>query len=540
MNELVSPSEMLNKLYQYLLHGNREKSIELFAKNSAQNQLRTFLNMLRASDLDVYYLGEYIVVFTKKGSNVRHIFVVGLDDNYRFFCHNLPDESTKRITPENISVQAIRDEMGFDYHLWEVVEKGLAPRIRIRIQGDIVIQLEEIFETDNELYSYLYQRIILVLLRRTKGTRLFVLESEKGKTLKYSKGRTPEEFLRTLRSYLESLSEYDLAKVLEFLRKVSLDEYDRRSEQIDANHNIDDAIEIINEYTRKMLEMIFDLEAILNLQVGNHIVRVIGVSEWDIIRLLRSESPPPPNMIRVYVLRPHRVLVLHEEHGAASLDVPRSILRIQTLRTGSLQVTRPPRPRPRAFLQIKIVIVDLCGLDPIVIMPRSFITSWRYYLEILGVQPYIYSHEVNVDGRKILCRANLWYIRPEFIPETVYRTYFKGSVLGIFIVDVADRFAIQKLKQHVDYFWANTNPGTPIVIVGYRRRNECYERPEITDELKKFSEELSKRIGIPSTLVEANGSRRVLRDIIISHIERVSRQQLQKLKAAEEFRKKKS
>lgn len=539
MNELVSPSEVLSQLYQYLLHGNREKSVELFAKNSAQNQLRTFLNMLRAPDLDIYNLGEYIVVFTKKGSRTRHIFVIGLDDNYRFFCHNLPDESAKRITPENLSVQTIREEMGFDYHLWEVMEKGLAPRIRIRIQGDIVIQLEEIFETDSELYSYLYQLIILVLLRRIKGFRLSVLESGERKTLRYSKSRTPEEFLRTLRNYLESLSEYDLAKVLEFLRKVSLKEYGQRPKR-DANHNIDDAIEIINKYTRKVLKMIFDLEAILNLQVGNHIIRVIGVSEWDIIRLLRSDNPPPRNMIRVYVLRPHRILVLHEEHGAASLDVPRSILRIQTLRVGPLQVTRPPRPRPRAFLQIKIVVVDLCGLDPIVIMPRSFITSWRYYLEILGVQPYIYSHEVNVDGRKILCRANLWYIRPEFIPETVYRTYFKGSVLGIFIVDVADRFAIQKLKQHVDYFWANTNPGTPIVIVGYRRRNECYERPEITDELKKFSEELSKRIGVPSTFVEVNGSRRVLRDIIISHIERVSRQQLQKLKAAEEFRKKKS
>ncbi|GEM_PF-4104261 len=530
MSGLISPLELLGKLFEYLSRGDSRRCVELFARNSSSNQLRTFLNIFRADQIKIHNVGEYVVVFTETRNHGKYIFVIGLDDNYRFFCHNLPEDSVGRLDPNNLSVEAIRREMGFEYHIWEVAEQGFMPRTRIRVQGDVVIGVEEVFENEDLLYAHLYKHVMFLLLRR-RGLRPNIsIVSELRRRLKIESLGTPEEVLEYLKEYVLELKGNDLARMLGLLRRISAVSPGIWSDKSDLNLLIDEMLRSIDKQVRRILEIIFDLEAILNLRLGNHIIKIIGVNEWDIIRITKSEEPPPRNFVRVYVLRPHRVLVLHDEHGATSFDIPRSVIRIQTLRTGPLQITRHQTTRSRAFLQMKITIVDLCDIDPIMIMPRGFITSWRNYLEILGVQPYVYSHEVDVNNKRILCRVNIWFIKPRLIPDVVYRTYLKGALLGAFIIDLTDRWAVDKLRRHMAYFWANTSYGNSIIVVGYKPKHGGRNYSRTVSKIKDLIDEFSQRLGISIVFIEIeHGKRKIFRDVLIDVIEKITRRQLEEV-----------
>ncbi|MEX0569137.1 MAG: hypothetical protein Q6363_008280 [Candidatus Njordarchaeota archaeon] len=524
--EILSPAELLQKLHSYLLSENKERCLEFFRKHSQQNQYQTFLNMMERFTISAYFLDEYIVVFAVSQEHGTQLFVIGLDDNYNFFCHNLPEESVANLNPDNLSVESIKNEMGFDYHLWEVAELKQLPRARIRLQGDIVITIEKIFKNDGELYLYMYKTALENFLN-TYWSRLSPLLVSVIRTkLKQIENMNTdvEEFLKMIHDSLLDLSPLALARILGeiksilplYISRVPTQKYGWSAKY----YYVDEIVRIIDAYIRDTIKEMCDLENILNIQIGNHRIKVIGINEWDLMDIFRNNNRPIRDRIRIFVLRPHLVSAVHDEHKSVSLSIPRCIISVSTLRTGRFQVLRHQRITLTAdrHLRFKIVVIDLCNVNPRRILHNDFIQVSRGYLNLFGTEFFVCRDIANVNSLSVLYELLIWYMRPGLIDNEVRNLYYHGSRICVIIVDTSNRDIMRELPKYIEEFWKNSGGTWPIVILGYRR-NRKRDALISLDSLQKYADRLSEHTLVRSMFVEFNGKRRALRDSITECVE---------------------
>ena len=308
--DILSPEEKLYKLATYL-RSRDPRALELFASNSSLNQLLTFLQSgLFSSGNQIAIMGEYIVL---QSCCLRNdcIFIIGLDDNYRFFCHRLP---TGRYGPsiDGLNEEKVRDLMGFDYHAWEMRKEKYREGVRVRLQGDIVLRFERIFNSEEEIYAYLCLGVFFEIAN--------VSISPPDRLLR--------EIIRRIREISDQVIEID--DPIRILKYILGGAY-----VIAASHQ-----DRIVEEMRRISSNIRYLEHKLNIVIGNHRLHIIGVIGMDIVRSFRIRIPELNERNSILVLRPQNIIAMHDEHKTASLYVPRSIIRINTLEASPHRVAR--------------------------------------------------------------------------------------------------------------------------------------------------------------------------------------------------------
>ena len=521
------PEDRLSNLFRLLKKGAKNEAIKLFREHSQRNQFGTFLNMLDAHTYSVFNLGEYIVVFSYTKQDGNHIFVIGLDDNYNFFCHNLPQESTSSFRPEQLTIKAIRDEMGFDYHSWEVMGMEEIPRARIRLQGDIVISVEEIFRNEEELYSFLYKFVLRAFLDiYDDGISYFLFKAIIDQLKDTNKN--VEDILNGIRSKLAELSPPTLCRIFEELKSI-LPKY--APEKIEGfgwnirNKYIDAIVRTINGYINDTIRRICERENILNLLLGNHQITIIGVSDRDINTILNIDQQQIRGQATIYILRPHTITAMHDEHKTVSLDIPRCVLTISTLRTGPLQMTRHRDIRigHRRSIRIKAVLINPYNIHPQRILSRNFQGPIRMHL--VGGEIYFYRDAVDIDDSDVFpITLVLWYMfhQPRF--EFAYPQCYRGARIGLVAVDLSDNNFPETIGRYINDFWVNAEGKWPIILIGYRPRESQHNNIISQHRLEEFINELSKHTVVPSRYVDTyRQNRSLLEDIILECIRDVLR-----------------
>ena len=330
--DTLSPEEMLRELFQCLLNRKMGRCRRLFLKNSHINQYRSFEFVLRSRSVDPYLVDEYIVVFVDGELWGSQIFVIGLDDNYRFFCHNLPSSALNILKPSSLSAEAIRDCMGFDYHLWEIRGLEFPPIGRIRIQGDIVVDIVQIFHSEEELLITIYKSLLHKLFIEGHITTLHsicrkIVEKDYSSVDELLEGLYDEVYRR------DPLSVYEAIISLQGI----MDKQMNTSKSVGYG-GIDHAwevIEIVRMYAERFLGNLCASESILNITIGRHRLRVLGVNEREFIDVF-NWIKQPYRSFRVLVLRPHEIIATHDEHGTATLKLPRCLIDITILNLGPL------------------------------------------------------------------------------------------------------------------------------------------------------------------------------------------------------------
>ena len=512
MPSLQAPEEILSTLYRYLSQADKMSAEMLFKTHSHTNQFETFKRLLSLSIREVYNVGEYIVVFSGSQSFGDQVFVIGLDDNYNLFCHNLPERSLSRYNLKKLGARAVRAAMGFDYHVWEAKKVGLKPGIRIRLQGDIVVTIEKIFESDDDLFMFLYRIVLSSLANINSDSMSSILRSIILRKLKQGKQYcSPEEILEEIRGELHRLGSLALSRIVGGLKEIiskqivggaiHRNEYPR--EEYDL---VEEIIRLIDLYVRWVIENICYFENILNVNVGNHHIKIIGVTERDLTNLLNLTPPPSSNLMRIYVLRPHTITAIHDEHRAASLEIPRCVLTIGTLRVGPLQVVRVPIEVINRIIRIKVVAIDICGIESWRVLTPEFRSLRTQGPALSGTELFVCRTIMNTQSSRVWADILLWYARPNWQTNSFLPACFYGARVCLIVVDLSDEGAVHSVPRYIEQFWRITRNSWPIIVVGYKTRGDLdYETSRI---LREYIRKISEKTVVPSRYVEVYGGNR--------------------------------
>jgi len=324
----LSPEERLNIFARWLVRRD-PRALEIFSMFSGPNQLLTFLQSAPfRSTNEIARIGEYVVIKCGDLSN-DSVFVVGLDENYMFFCHRLPIRGSE-INLEVLTEKDIRNLMGFDYHCWEMTPSLFKDGVRVRFQGDVVLNFIRVFSCEEELYLYL----VLAVFFEVANISISLPQ------------RVISEIRQRMKALIDRVSGPngdDIDVLKELLRGIYI---------VPPIH-----CSVIKSKTISIIKNIRHLEHRLNIVIGNHRIQILGVRGMDIVRSFDIRDPNLDDRRSVLVLRPHEIVALHDEHKTASLQIPRSVIRIGTLESSMLQVTREHAdqwPRSRNMIIEKI------------------------------------------------------------------------------------------------------------------------------------------------------------------------------------------
>lgn len=335
---LYSPEELLDVLYQKL-QTNKIHAEKFFTKNSAPNHYLTFRRALNGRFF-VMRTNEYVVI-CRRGSNqgLWRVFVVGLDDNYRFFCHNLPIEYLEKDL-SNINDAFIRGAMGFDKHVWEAssVEQG----DRIRVQGDLMVEVHRIFRSEEEMYHYIIMEFFESLCRDF-FEHMFYDVAFRLMNDEISRGRF-SKFLSYLKSYVFALIIDAMRGKIEilhdlFLRHNMLGEFSLMLKESKRDKLAFKLTDLVIDLLKNAARSISLRERRYRFSIGNHSILLIGVHRSS----FPNETIIPASLRdnrRIITFRPQSILFLHDEHKAVNLDVGPCIISINTLNVGTAQVRR--------------------------------------------------------------------------------------------------------------------------------------------------------------------------------------------------------
>lgn len=312
-------------------------ALELFQRLSGLNQFLTFLQTAPFhSRTKVVRVGEYILIETKTGEG--GIFVIGLDENYNFFCHRLPEGIM--VDTQDISEREIRRLMGFDFHSWEMRRRNYYPGVRVRLQGDIVVSFIETFMNDVEFFLYTAIRMVIPSMYIDWNDRLY-------------------RHARDLIKILARRGYYDTELLGELLDRLMRYRYGKNG------------LRKLEERILKIVDRLVSDERIYRIRIGNHIVKLIG-THLDPMEYRLVDTTPERDLWlmsnRIFVvLRPHVITAYHDEHRTTSMWVPISIIEIDTLRSSIYQVRRDnieaPIEQPTTLLDRFFSIGETLFLD---------------------------------------------------------------------------------------------------------------------------------------------------------------------------------
>jgi len=469
--------------------------------------------------MEIYDLEEYLVVITETSRHGRQAFVIGLDDNYNLFCHNLPQETIWDIDPRNLTIKSVRDMMGFDLHSWEISDTEIPRGLRIRLQGDLVIRVEEKFADEDELFAYLYLMGLEKLLESYRERLSSIFIKCLKNAISQKKTSSYESTLSHIRRALYSLDIDTLRQSFNDIRSITGSQDSWRIEHKKGFY-VDAITHIIDRLVTNIIREICSLERILNIVIGNHRVRIIGVDERDVLNMFHSVHASR-DFLRIYVLRPHTIVALHDEHKSVFMDIPRGIITISTLRTGPLQVVRWRRitPEGQLLVRIKVVVVAPPEIEPWRILPKDFRPANARRFTSIGAEFYMYRDSLRVDSINLMYDLVIWYINTSDVFSNVRDLYYRGARMGIIIVNLVDKESIVNLKEYTMTFWKNVGAPWPVIVVGYKPYWYLGEEPESSKYCWEYVKKISQYTILPSRYIEIRESNKnILRNIIIEYV----------------------
>lgn len=418
-----SPEEKLNLLFELLLKRRLSEALSFFQKNASPPHVARFEIALVGVD-SIRMISHYIFLISELP--MKTAFVIGLDDNYRFFCHNL-------VSSKVSSEEELRDVMGFDVHWWEVDEHSLYEGIRIRMQGDLVISIIKILEgeLDKALYSYLVWEMLSQLLRITnkelyEALREVILDNWgcDGRLIK-----AIETFLNEkLRDNISSKFYFNgLAKALFGLSMESIDRIFKFLAQY------------VHLKAKRTLNMLLQEEKSITFLLGRHRIKMIGVNGRDVFMSLwnlRLENMAST----VYLLRKQLVVFYHPEHKTTDIELPPCIIRLDTLRSGVLgrvlilpsAIAQHILSIPSKMMTIYLAVIGIRDEDRLAI-------SWPYSEGRVGVAP--------ATLKNVFILKDAFYMGDEWIKVRFVIQDFKPDSIDEYYVSRADAILLVSSDQ---------------------------------------------------------------------------------------------
>lgn len=308
---------------------------------SGANHYYKFVESIR-QQADIRYLGEYLVILRKDG----FVATVGMDESKNLFCHILPRQFDKN-TFSMLNNNLIRRIMGFDKHLREIMHLELG--VRLRFQGDLVIQFLKIFDSTRNVFGFLRQYLLHSIFLLPISFTYLDLEKKLIDDLSALKitFRDEESLVDYLLSYIDDIYKKPLdlieTKDLYFLGALIPSMYLLKMD-LPTRLSIRDLKYIIKDYKRglySIMRSITNLEKQFSVRIGNHKVELVGIHMADINtrisyfnnNIFKSLSLPSSEYQTFITLRDQKITATHPEHKDAELEAKPSIFRILTLNT---------------------------------------------------------------------------------------------------------------------------------------------------------------------------------------------------------------
>jgi len=356
-----------------------------FANNClGRNHLETFTQAKPlAKYTKVWKIGNYLVIKTRKRSwkkmrydmEVRKlpedkagyysaVFIVGVDETLRFFCHRLPwrFEFETDAFFEQLTEEDIRKMMGFEKH---AIESEYLEDGRTRLQGDIVVVKRSI--TWDELIKYIEKKVKNSLYSETMKERVKLGSIFRAKVRNASrtalrllasgiKSKNEGYILLGLEMVFGNLSKTPifsmiLSNMLENMKKdwSDITEKDMYWMLVSAvNIAVDKFIDFAFENSywkacfKRKLKWLRESEKKITLRIGHHVFRFIGVpANTFFASLFTSKKLEWWENRSFIILRDTEIQATHDEHIPVSVKIRAPALIVfDTLRAHIRQVRR--------------------------------------------------------------------------------------------------------------------------------------------------------------------------------------------------------
>jgi len=393
---ILAPEELLEKLYILLKRREYDEAIEVFRQNAPTNHVLTFIRTIPFKY--VVKTENYVVIIKHSTFGLNaDVFVIGLDDNYRFFCHNTG------LVPRDVAYNIrcdddVKNIMGFTKHVWEA--KQLCEGDVVRLQGDVTIRILRVFNDTTELYNFLLADVLCEIIHRSMQGHLETILNDEAeldaffeyidqliKQNKYGKARGYMKaiaifwaihilrlnelgsFLNMAKEYMEELREmFDEAEI-ELVFKLAVEPW--IIQKLKYNEVLDLLSNFLLGLARIIAQKIPLYERRLRYTLGNHTVMIIGVTDirwldWNMNRPINIIMPHTLVFRRdtIITLRPQVITALHDEHKKSSLMIPLGIIQVDTLPTGPMQVTRETIPAQADLVVDQLKSMIAISSDP--------------------------------------------------------------------------------------------------------------------------------------------------------------------------------
>ena len=495
-NDILSPEEKLDTLERLLLT-DKSKAHEFFARNSQGNH-ELVLNNLLEYPYTIRRTEDYIILMSRVGGDTR-VSIIGLDDNYNFFCHVLPQLSDDEIRSLDINPtdDLIRRLMGFDKHIWEITECGISPGLSVRAQGDVVVRFERIFDDEDELYAELFAVIINKILSsifpRIANQNIFNTLTTRVSGI--------------ILNYLRVSGEWDstrLARLLDQTYRGYIPNFSLEMPRGPLSSNPPVRLGILRkavEFTEEILDILPEYERIIIGRIGRHEVRIVGVRDRSLNVAINSVV----GALRIthiagdtiYVLRPTTITFIHPEHKSVMLDIPRSIIRIDTLRGMNVRtILYGIMP----LIRVKVMIL---GSDSKTSFIRRIFNGFTIeYKSTVGADFYVYTTRTTFTFGPTLLEFLIWDISTSPIFDCQRPLYYRGARAAIFFFDVTDKESFLKLPDIINEFWRYSGGTWPIAIIGDTSNTNSKKREVPREIAEKYVQRLSEALGFEVPYVE--------------------------------------
>ena len=495
-NDVLAPEEKLEVLERLILE-DKEKALEFFRKNSHENHYNIFRELINHTQ-DVRRTSEYLVLIPSPTSAIG---VIGLDDNYNLFCHMAPIANNDINNIINSPSDAIiRRLMGFDKHIWEIEPLGITPGVTIRLQGDITLNYEFVFEDEEEMFSTLFSIILNKIffsffhdIRQEEFDELVTVVSN--------------VVLGTIKSGgLESLG-YTIDRLVEIYNrysgKLTSSLVGRIGIILTGNPETDtrNLLSKLVYYTISILNSIPNYERKIVANIGRHEIKFIGLTEGMLNQAIRdynSAIQPANFRFRVYVLRPNTMTLIHPEHKTVSINIPRGIMTIDTLRNFAFPTN--------VIMRLKIVMLGppIKTMYARAYMGREFI---RGYKSVVGADFFVRRDQIIVFP---LGRFNIelliWDINHSPIFTNSRPLFYRGARAAIVFFDVTDKCSFLNLPNLINEFWRHSGGPWPVIIVGDTSNLGSKEREVPRYAGEEYARRLSEALRIDIPYIETNPS----------------------------------
>jgi len=319
---------LLNNLYLLLKNKLWKAALRAFNLHSRGDHYERFSELINKMIHSAYvnrFVRDYILSCIKVGRNFWRCAVIGVDDEGYLFVHYLPGNLVDYVFKNTLTVNDIKLLMGFTHHWWEV--NGFENNMRIRVQGDLVLEVLMVLSDTYSILLYLLLRLIESIVRDVCGFPEYRIVDPPYEVHIYGIDYLKEWLRPLLRETFRLALKRKKMQVLNYITDLTGMPYTL----IENNCLLD---KIIDEFVENAWKTFTYNERKLRFTLGNHIIYTYGIH----MDALESRSIRIPGLERnsFIAIRRHTMRITHPEHEEREIIIQPGIYRIVTLNSDTL------------------------------------------------------------------------------------------------------------------------------------------------------------------------------------------------------------